>query len=445
MLTAPIGRTIIGLAAPNVISMIVLLITLVAEAWYIGQMGTVALAGLALVFPMFMLIMMLSAGSVGGAITGVVAQQLGAGNRSGAEVLAFHAVLLAVLLAAICGLIFLTAGGWAYSALGGSGAVLDEALLYSDLFFTGCLSMWLANALAAIARATGHMKVVAICLITGSVVQLVAGGLLIFGLGFFPKMGMSGAAAAAVIGYSVGALMLLYFLMMKCAELRLTFSGIAINLMPLVNILRVGALSSVNPFCTWAAVIAITAFMARYGVDTLAGYGIGARLEFLLIPLIFGFGAASTAMVGIHFGAKRIQRAHRVGLTASFISAGIAGVIGITVAVFPGIWANAFTDVEAVRMACRTYLQIVGPFYAFFAVALCLYFASQGAGRVLWPVIGVAVRFAIVIFGGLILVMIEEARIEPFFTLIAAGMAAQGILTGLAIHLGAWTRNLDEA
>ena len=213
----------------------------------------------------------------------------------------------------------------------------------------------------------------------------------------------------------------------------------------MVNILRVGALSSVNPFCTWAAVLAITAFMARYGVDTLAGYGIGARLEFLLIPLIFGFGAASTAMVGIHFGAKKFERAHRVGWTASFISAGIAGLIGITVAVFPEIWANAFTDVEAVRIACRTYLQIVAPFYAFFAVALCLYFASQGAGRVLWPVIAVAVRFAIVVIGGLILAMLEETRIEPFFILIAAGMATQAILTGLAIRLGAWTRNLDIA
>lgn len=444
LLTAPIGPTILRLAAPNMLAMFVTMITLVAEAWYVGQLGTVSLAGLALAFPMMMLLMFLSAGSIGGAITGAVAQRLGAGDRSAAEVLAFHAVLLTVLLAAVSAAVFLGGGRLIYGALGGTGAVLEQALAYSDVLFIGCVGMWLANGLAAIVRATGQMKVAAKNLVAGSVVQVVAAAVLIFGLGPFPTMGIGGAAAGIVIGHSVAAALLLRFLMVRCAELRLRLSEIPVKLAPMAAILKVGALSSVNSFCSLAAIIVITAFMARHGVDVLAGYGIGARLEFLIIPLIFGVGAASTALVGVHFGANEIARAHRVGWTAAFYAAAMTGLIGGFFAIFPGLWTNLFTEVEAVRMASDAYLRIAGPFYAFFGLALCLYFASLGSGRVLWPVLSIMLRVAVVLVGGLVLASGEDARPEQFYWLIAAGMATQAIVTGAAIRLGAWTRGLDR-
>jgi Na+-driven multidrug efflux pump len=183
LLTAPIGPTIIRLAAPNMIAMVVTMVTLMGEAWYVGRLGTESLAGLALAFPMMMLVMMLSAGSFGGTITGAVARRLGAGDRPGAEALAFHAVLLAVLLAGACTLVFLLGGRRIYSLLGGSGAVLAQALAYSDVLFLGCIAMWLANALASIVRATGHMQVAAKGLVAGSVLQVMAAGVLVFGLG----------------------------------------------------------------------------------------------------------------------------------------------------------------------------------------------------------------------------------------------------------------------
>ena len=440
----PIGSTIVRLASPNMIAMFITLLTLMAEAWYVGQLGIISLAGLAIAFPMMMLLMMFSAGSIGGAITGAVAQRLGAGDRTGAESLALHAVLLAALLSGLSALIFLSGGPLIYRVLGGSGEVLNEALAYSDTLFIGCTSMWLANCLAAIVRATGHMKVTAKYLVAGSIVQVIMAALLIFGLGPFPKMGIAGAAGGVVIGYLVAFFLLLYFLTAQCEELRLRFSGIRLRLAPMIAIPKVGALSSVNSLCSLASIIIITAFMARFGVDVLAGYGIGSRLEFLLIPLIFGFGAASTTLVGVHYGANKIRRAHKVGWTAAFYSAGMCGLIGIPVAIFPGIWANLFTDAENVRIACRAYLQIVGPFYAFFGLALCLYFASQGAGRVLWPVLAVLLRVIVVAVGCTLLSNELETPPEAFFALMATGMVCQAIVSGIAIRLGAWTRGLQQ-
>lgn len=443
-LTASIGPTIVRLAAPNMIAMLVTMITLMAEAWYVGQLGTVALAGLALAFPMMMLTMFLSAGSIGGAITGSVAQRLGAGDREGAEVLAFHAVLLAIGLAVVSSVVFLLGGTLIYTALGGTDAVLVEALAYSDVLFWGVASMWVANGLAAIVRATGHMKIAAKYLVTGSIVQIAAAGVLVLGVGPFPKLGIGGAAAGVVIGHGVAAILLFYHLTARCEELRLRFRGIAVKTAPMAAILKVGALSSVNSFCSLAAIIIITAFMARFGVDVLAGYGVGSRLEFLIVPLIFGFGAASTALVGVHFGANEISRAHRFGWTAAFYSAAMCGVIGVAAAFFPGVWTNLFTDSDAVRTASNEYLQIAGPFYACFGLALCLYFGSQGAGRVLWPVIAALLRVAVVLFGGIFLLRTEGSGPVDFFWLIAVGMATQAIVSGVAIRLGAWTRGLED-
>jgi putative MATE family efflux protein len=443
ILTAPIGPTIIRLAAPNMIAMFITLLTLVAEAWYVGRLGTASLAGLALAFPMMMLMQTLSGGSIGGSITGAVAQRLGAGDRAGAEALAFHALLLAVLLAALSALLFLIGGRSIYTALGGSGAVLEQALAYSNVLFAGCVTMWLANSCAAIVRATGNMKVAATHLVVGSVVQVVAAAVLIFGVGPVSGMGIAGAAAGIGVGYATAFALQLYFLTAKCAELRLRLFATAAARAPLAAMLKVGALASVNSLCTLAAVIVITAFVARFGADTLAGFGIGTRLEFLIIPLVFGFGAASTTLVGASFGANQRQRAHRAGWTAALYSAVIAGLIGAMVALFPGIWASLFSDSEAVRAACREYLQIVGPFYAFYGVALCLYFASLGAGRVLWPVLSITLRVLIVLVGGLLLARSPAASSAHFYWLVAAGMLSHAFVTAVAIHLGAWNRGRD--
>ncbi|NDF75246.1 MAG: MATE family efflux transporter, partial [Betaproteobacteria bacterium] len=197
-------------------------------------------------------------------------------------------------------------------------------------------------------------------------------------------------------------------------------------------------LAAVNPISTTATVMVITGFVAHLGVDVLAGYGIGARLELLLVPMIFGFGAAATALVGVHFGANAIERGHLAGWVAAAFSAVLCGLVGGAVALFPSLWANLFTQAETVREACRNYLQIVGPFYAFYGVSLCLYFASQGAGRVLWPVIASVLRVVVIVMGCIAVAREPGATAAQFFWVIAAALAAQGLMTGAAIRLGAW-------
>lgn len=444
ILTAPIGPTLARLAAPNVLAMFVTLATSMAEAFYVGQLGTVSLAGLALAFPMMMLSMMISGGSMGGAISGAIAQRLGAGDRYGAEFIALHALLLSILLSIMFSIVFLSFGNDFYAALGGSGDALREAMAYSDVFFAGCVTMWVSMSLNGIIRATGDMKVAALSMVMGSLVQIVVAGLFVFGVGPLPTMGIAGAAAGSIAGFGCSGMFQIWYLSRKSSALRLRFQGIAIRPTLFADILKVGALASISPLSSVATVIVITGMVAGFGDDVLAGYGIGARLEFLMIPLIFGIGSASITMVGAHFGAGYYRRGLQVGWVSALSAAALSGLVGTILAAFPSLWADLFTDVEAVRAACRSYLQSVGPFYAFFGLGLCLYFASQGARKMLWPVIGALGRLLVIVVGGLFLQAQNGVVAADFFVLISVAMAIYGLVTAAAIRLGAWTRHLED-
>jgi Na+-driven multidrug efflux pump len=286
------------------------------------------------------------------------------------------------------------------------------------------------------------MNMAALPMALASLIQILVSGLLVFGIGPFPALGMAGAALGNVVGFTVASFLQLWFLVRISPSLRLRFHGIPIKLSALLDILKVGSIASLSPLSSVVTVIIITAMMARLGVDVLAGYGIGARLEFLMIPLIFGIGSASITMVGAHFGAGKYQRGVKIGWISSICAAALAGFMGILLAIFPSLWADLFTDVETVRAACRSYLQIVGPFYAFFGLGLCLYFASQGARRLMWPVMGAVARMVVVAVGGWHLSVQPDATAEDFFVLISVAMAAYGLVTAVAVYLGAWTRGL---
>ncbi len=438
LLTAPIGRTIFKLSTPNIIAMFVMAATSMAETWYVGQIGTAALAGLALAYPMFMLMGMLSAGAIGGAVAGAVAQALGSGNRELAESLTLHAFVISIFAGILFAILFISLGEVIFTILGGASEAVAQALAYSDLLFTGCVLIWIANMMSSVVRACGHMKFSAFGMMAASAVQVAVSGVLVLGVGPIPSFGIAGAAAGAIAGMSVGSIILVAYLMLGKAGIRLRFTDIRLQGSHFSHLLKVGLLASASPVMSVATIVVLTALVARLGTEVLAGYGIGARLEFLMIPVVFGIGSALITMIGVHFGAGEVDRGHKVGWTGAFAAAGISGAIGILLAVFPGLWVNLFTEDEAVRQACATYLRIVGPFFALFGLGLCLFFASQGARRMFWPVIISALRLAVIVVGGAAIVFLTEPTPELLFSLIALAMLVYGLGISAAIKFGAW-------
>jgi len=432
----PILPTIWRLSLPNMVAMVATAGVSIAETTYIGQLGTLELAGIALVFPMIMLQQMLSAGSMGGGISAAISRALGAGDNAKANALVLHATVISLVLGLLFSALFLIWGRPIFSLIGGNGVALDNAMAYANMAFLGATSIWLTNAFASAIRGSGNMKTPSLILILVAVGQVLLGGALGLGWGPFPRLGMAGVAAGQVLAFSVGAVYLYLYLRSDKSRVRLIFSPVFKQ--GLFNdILKVGAISSVSSLQTVLTILVLTKIVAGFGPEALAGYGIGTRLEFLLIPITFAIGVACVPMVGMALGAGKVARSRQVAWTGAGLSAVLVGVIGAGVAVFPDAWSTLFTSNQAVLANARIYFLWAGPFYAFFGFGLCLYFASQGAGKLLGPVLAGTTRLALVALGGLALVS-QGAPVSDMFALIGLAMLVYGVFTGLAVYLVRW-------
>lgn len=438
LLEGPIGPTLARLAAPNVIAMLVTAAMSVAEGAFAGHLGVSALAGLALVFPLVMLAQMLSAGSMGGAISSAVARALGAGNADRAGRLVAASWVIAVAAAALFALTVAVFGRAAFAALGGGADAVEAALAYAWVAFPGGVALWLCHSTLSVVRGAGNMAFPSLTLLVVSLASIPLAGGFALGWGPLPALGMAGLAVGPVIAFAIGAVVAMGYVLTGRAGITPSFAGLGWS--HFADILRVGIIASLNAMQTVLTIVVMVALVGRYGEAALAGYGLGARLEFLMVPVVFGIGAAMTAMVGANIGAGDRARALRVGWTGSFAAAAIVGAIGLFFAVFPDLWLRIFLGAEetAALDAGRTYFRAVAPFYAFFAAGLALYFASQGAGRMVWPVAGSVLRMIVAIGGALALSATTDLGLAGVFAAIAGGMAIYGLFTMAAIRVTGW-------
>jgi putative MATE family efflux protein len=437
LLAGAILPTLLRLALPTSIAMVATALVAIAETAYVGLLGKLPLAGLALVFPMVMLQQTMSAGAMGGGISSAVSRALGAGNVDRAAALAQHAFLIGSSAGIFFFVVFQLAGSPIYSLLGGRDGVLAEALAYSNVVFFGAPAIWLANTFASILRGTGNMVVPSVALLAVAAAQIVLGGTLGLGLGPVPRLGMAGVALGQVIAFSAGAFYLYWHLASGRARITLRLSSISVSWDILRDILKVGAVACISPVQTILSILIITRLVSALGTDALAGYGIGARLEFLLIPITFAIGVASVPMVGMAVGAGDIARARRVAWMAGAVATAGLTLIGLIVALYPLLWAGLFTSDPAILASASTYLHWAGPFYGLFGLGLCLYFASQGSGKILGPVLAGTARLLVVLVGGIWLVSVN-APAWQLFALVGVAMAVYGAATAFSVWIGDW-------
>ncbi len=437
LLTSPILPTLLRLTLPNAIAMVGTTLVAVAETAYIGRLGIEPLAAIALVFPFVMLTQMMSAGAMGGGVSSAISRAIGAGDRNRAATLALHAVMIGLLAGLFFTAVMLLFGRSFFMLLGGRGGVLEQALRYSQVLFSGAVSIWLVNTLASVLRGTGDMRLPSATLIGVAIVQIVVGGALGLGLAGLPQLGMGGVAAGQLIAFSLGAMFLAWILVSGRSRLTLNFRAFKFQRAMFLDILKVGAISCVAPLQSVLTILIFTKILAGYGTETLAGYGMGSRLEFLLTPISFAFGVASVPMVGMAIGAGMVARARKAAWTAGIASALTVGLIGLIVAIHPVLWVSMFTSDPGVTAAAYSYFAWAGPAFAFFGLGTCLYFASQGAAKVGGPVLAGTGRLLVVALGGWWLVSID-APAWALFALVGAAMVLFGVGVAASVWLTRW-------
>jgi putative MATE family efflux protein len=438
LLRGPILPTLLRLALPNMLVMVMQASTGLIETWWVSRLGTDALAGMALVFPGFMMMQMLSAGAMGGGISSAIARALGAGRRDDADALVVHALIVNLLFGVGFSALFLLFGPQIYRAMGGEGASLAAALQYSNVVFAGTPLVWLMNAVASSIRGTGNMLVPSAAVCAGVFLLVPLSPVLIFGFGPIPALGMAGAGAAVLVTTVLTMGVLAWYLLSPRSVVRPRRTRLRWRLF--ADILRVGVVGSVNTLQTTLTVALTTALVGiAAGPNAVAGYGTGSRLEYLLIPLVFGLGAPLVALVGTNIGAGERERALRAALVGGAVAFALAEAVGLAGAIWPEAWLGLFDADPAVLASGAAYLRLVGPTYGFFGLGLCLYFASQGAGRLLWPILAGLARLVLAVGGGWLALLLTGSLTWVFLALGVALVVYGGTLLA-AVASGVWFR-----
>lgn len=426
ILSAPVGATMTRLALPTIAVLFAQTMVGVAETYYISRLGTDALTGVSVVFPIWMLMTMMSAGGMGGGVASAVARAIGSGRDSDADDLVLHAVVLAVVI----GLTFTSAmwllGQPLFAGLGLSGEALNQATAYGRWLFLGAVPIWIVNLVSAALRGAGNVKTPSLVTLAGSAILIPLSPLLIFGFGPLEGLGAIGAGLAVAGFYSIAALFLVWYLQTGRAGLLLKFRRV--RWARFKDILGVGLVSSLAVVQLNLAVIVGTALVGHSGEAAIAGYGIGSRLEYLMLPVLFGIGSAVLMMVGTCIGAAQPDRAKRVAWVGATTVMSITGFVGIIMMIVPQLWLGVFTKDAAIIEAGSTYLRIVAPAYPAMALAFILSFVSQGTGRPQWTTFAGTVRLAIVAGLGWVSVYLFDGELYSVALAVAGGqVAAAGV------------------
>jgi len=249
---------------------------------------------------------------------------------------------------------------------------------------------------------------------------------LIFGAFGYPGLGPSGGAVAMLVYYAFGTLAYAAYIWGKFGVLKPSFRVPKLSLAPALAILRVGGMSAIVSATTNLTLAIVTAYVGMGGIEALAGYSAGSRLEFLLVPLAYGVGGPVGIVVSANLGAGKIERAVRASWAGVLMACALTESIGLAAAAFPKLWIGIFSQDPSVLQVGAEYLHRVGPFFGFFGLGYVLYCVGQATRQMGASVLAALLRAAIAVLGGFVVVWLK-ADVTWNFVAVALGMVAFGL------------------
>jgi putative MATE family efflux protein len=433
LLDGPIFATLLRLAAPNVLNFLAFLGVITFDGFFLGRIGTDALAGASLAFPWIMLVLQTTNSGMGAGVSSAVARALGANKHDRADSLVYHAFLLALALGAMFSTAMLIAAPFIFQLMGGRAMMLTDALSYANVALGGAVCITVLNLLGNAVRGTGNMSLHAGVLVGCVLAHIALSPILIFGWGPFPALGPAGAGWGLVIPFAVGALIMIGYLRSRRSLVRLTFRGRVPRWDLFADILKVGVPGLINTAITNLSVVVLTGIAGQFGPEAAIGYAMGARLEYIMQPIAFGFGTAIVAMVATNWGARQYERTRQIAWAGTGTIAVVCGMLGLAVALKPDLWLTLFSDSAEVARIGALYLHIVGPGYFCFGLGFGLFFVSQGYGRGFAAMGANAARLIVTAGAGLAAVYGFGLGIASLFAAVTGGFILYALLLVYAV------------
>jgi putative MATE family efflux protein len=382
--TAPIGRAVVLLAVPMVLEMMMESVFAVADIFFVARLGADAVATVGLTESLMFTVYAMAIGiSIGAAAT--VARRIGEKDPDRAAGAAVQAIILGLGVAVVLGLVGASFGPQLIAAMGASDSVLATGSTFSRVMLGGCGTVTLLFLINAIFRGAGDAAIAMRVLWFANTINIVLGPCLIFGLGPFPQMGVTGAATATTIGRGCGVLYQLYHLTRPGGRLQIGKKHLALDVPAMRSILRISGTATFQNFVGTASWTGLIKILSGFGSAAVAGNTIGIRIVLFALLPSFGVSNAAATLVGQNLGAGRPDRAEAAAWKAGLYNTMCLGGVGIAFLVFAPLLISIFTsDPEVAQYGIRCLRIVAGGFF-FYGYGMVLTQAFNGAGDTRTP------------------------------------------------------------
>ena len=377
--TGGLHRNIWILAIPMILEASVLNVSQLLDIYWIGKLGSAALAALMISSSIRWVINSMANGLGSGGLA-IVARRIGEGDEDAAAHTTWQTIILGVIFSVLLAVLGYAIARPMLLLMGADAEVLPIGLNYLHITLAGLFTVVLIFAINSILRGAGEARLAMVVLFTATAVTVVSEGVLVFGIGPFPALGVAGSAWGIVLGYGSGVVLQMFILFSGKARIQISLKGLRLDFPLMVHILRISFPSMVQMFLRSSSRMIVLGLVGLYGTAATAGYGVANRL--MLIAIIPGFGLSNAAgtLVGQNLGAKKPDRAEMTTWWVVLYGISYMLVVGALMFIFvrPIIsWFDPTPGVVAVGAAC---LKIVIPTQIIYVVGIVLGRGFIGAG-----------------------------------------------------------------
>lgn len=434
----PLGRAIFLLAVPMVIEMAMESIFAVVDVFFVGRLGAAAVATVGLTETLMIVVYTLAFGLSIGA-TATVSRRIGEKDPEGAARAAVQVLLLGAGVSGVLGILGAIFAPQLLTLMGADAQVLAEGTMYARVMLAGSGTAFLLFVVNAVFRGAGDPAVAMRVLVLGNGINIVLDPVLIFGLGPFPELGVTGAAIATTIGRGVGFLFALWLLTKGSGHLSVKRRHLAIEPAAMIAIARLsgtGTLQVAIGSMSWLGLVRV---VADFGSTALAGYTIAIRvLLFALMPA-FGLGAAAATMVGQSLGAKLPERAEAAVWKAAKYNVAFLTLTGIVFLIFAPAIIGLFTPDPEVRAVGIHGLRVMSLGFPLFALGMVLEQSFNGAGDTVTPMwINLGVFWVLQIPLAWMLATQFGYEEQGVFISVSVGYSALALVSAVLFKRGKW-------
>jgi len=424
-----LSRAILLLSIPAVLEMIMESIFVIVDIYFVSKLGANAVATVGITESMITIVYAISIG-LATATTSMVSRRIGEKNPDGASRTSFQAILTGMVVAMLIGIPGALNADKLLRLMGASPEIIDHMSGYTTIMLGGNIVIMMLFIINAIFRSAGDAAIAMRVLWVGNIINIILDPCLIFGLGPFPELGVTGAAVATTTGRGIAVLYQFYLLFLGKKRIQLSVKHLGINFKIIGKLIRLSFGTIGQNLIGTTSWIALVRIISVFGSEIVAGYTIAIRIiSFILLPS-WGISNAAATLVGQNLGAKKPERAERAVMITGCVNMILLGIIGLVLVIIPAPFIRLFIQDQVVLKAGIECLRIVSIGFIAYGFGMVLVNSFNGAGDTSTPLkINIFAFWLIEIPLAWILAMKAGMNEEGVFTAI---VIAESIMTIIA-------------